>query len=103
MKCFYAGTFMNKDELNEIGTNYPIKLEYYKIQSENEANISKVFYGIEIIKTEYAEEVKIESIELCNITQSEKQLKEVLNLMKNNKVTPVAAQYIIDDYFYNKC
>ena len=30
MKHFYAGTFINRDDLKSIGIEYPIKLEYYK-------------------------------------------------------------------------
>ncbi len=34
MKQFYAGTFMSKDDLANVGVNYPVKLEYYKTESK---------------------------------------------------------------------
>ena len=34
MKSFYGGIFMKKENLEEAGIPYPIKLEYYKIIEE---------------------------------------------------------------------
>lgn len=103
MKCFYGGTFMSREELKNVGINYPIKLEYYKTETQDVINKSKVFYGIEVIKTEYTEEVKTEIVELGNITEDEKQLEIVLDLMKSNKVTPITAEYIVEDFLNKKC
>ena len=36
MKTFYSSTFIKKEELQEEGIAYPIKLEYYKIINEDE-------------------------------------------------------------------
>ena len=102
MKCFYGGTFMSKDELSNVGINYPIKLEYYKTKAEENININNTFYGIEVIKTEYAEEVRVETVELENITEEERKLEQVLDLMKSNKVTPIAAEYVLEDFIEQK-
>ena len=58
MKHFYAGTFMNREDLVNIGVDYPVKLEYYKTEpniiSKNSRN--EIKYGIEVIKTSYKKE-----------------------------------------------
>ena len=33
MKYFFGCTFMNREELANIGVKYPIKLEYYKTKT----------------------------------------------------------------------
>ena len=55
MKHFYAGTFINRDDLKSIGIEYPIKLEYYKTRPNIEVtkNENKIKYGIEVVKTSY--------------------------------------------------
>ena len=40
MKYFFGCTFMNRDELANIGVKYPIKLEYYKTKT-NEEKVKK--------------------------------------------------------------
>ena len=54
MKTFYSSTFIKKEELQEEGIAYPIKLEYYKIINEDEImKGEKARFGIKVIKTEY--------------------------------------------------
>ena len=36
MKYFFGCTFMSREELANIGVKYPIKLEYYKTQTNEE-------------------------------------------------------------------
>ena len=43
MKYFFGCTFMNREELANIGVKYPIKLDYYKTKT-NEENIKKNIY-----------------------------------------------------------
>ena len=66
VKTFFDGVFMNKEQLEEEGIEYPIKLEYYKT-SIDEKNV-ETKYGIEIVKTEYLDgNVKIETKEfICS-------------------------------------
>ena len=97
MKTFYGGVFISKVKLKEANIYNPIKLEYYKIKDEKE---NKEEYGIEIIKTEYAEnKVLTESKSVNNITDDENIANNVLELFKRNEVTPVAANEIIEDLF----
>jgi len=100
MKFFFGCTFMNQKELQSIGTKYPIKLEYYKTKSNNEESINKntAKYGIEVIKTSYTEKnVSIEKRSLPNIVKDEILIEKILNILKTNRVTPISAEYVIED------
>lgn len=97
MKKFYGGTFINKTKLKEAEIYNPIKLEYYKI--ENEEN-TKETYGIEVVKTEYIEDdISIERKILDGITDNEKVANNILDLFKRNEVTPISVDEIIEDLF----
>ena len=97
MKVFYGGKFIEKSKLEEVGIFYPIKLEYYtSIDSEISNNGS--YFGISIVKTEYKKDnVIVETKDIRNITQSEIAVDNLLNLFKENEVTPVNAQEIMYD------
>ena len=100
MKFFFGCTFMSRDELADIGVKYPIKLEYYKTQTneENLKNKKDMKYGIEIIKTSYKNEnVDIESKIIPDIIQDEPKIDAILDKFKIYKVTPISAEYIIED------
>ena len=91
---------MNREELKNIGVEYPIKLEYYKTQTneENVKNVNDIKYGIEVIKTSYIEEkVNVEKTCIPEIIKDEVRVENILNILKENKVTPVSAEYIIED------
>lgn len=95
MRTFFDGVFIDREKLKEAGINYPIKLEYYKIlDTEN----SQVKYGIEIIKTEYLDEnVKIETKEIKNIINNSSEQERILMLLKNNEVTPIGVEDVLQD------
>lgn len=95
MKAFYGGSFMKKEELSEVGIYHPIKLEYYRTW-ENENNLSK--YGIEVIKTEYLDnKLNVETAEVKDITDEEKEINGILGLLKEYQVTPITVENIIED------
>ena len=99
MKRFYAGTFINREELRKVGIDYPIKLEYYKTnQSENLLEEMNTKYGIEIVKTSYINEcVEVENIKIEEIIEDESIVNQILDKLKRNEVTPVSAQYVVED------
>lgn len=98
MKQFYAGIFMSKDDLANVGVHYPVKLEYYKTESNFIKEKDKTRYGIEVIKTSYInEEIKVENSKITGITKDEKIVNQILDIMKKNEVTPVCAEYIVQD------
>ena len=100
LKTFFDGIFMDKEKLKAEGMEYPIKLEYYKIVS-NEENVD-FKYGMEIVKIEYKNgEINIENSIAKNITNNEKQADEILTIMKNNEVTPIGMQDVLMDLQIN--
>lgn len=104
MKYFFGCTFMNREELADIGVKYPIKLEYYKTNEENVKNENDIKYGIEVIKTSYIEErVDIEKRTIPDLIKDEVKIERMLDILKQNKVTPVSAEYIIEDLLKESC
>lgn len=99
MNIFFGGTFIRKEELEEAGIDYPIKLEYYKIINENElTKKDKSKYGIKVVKTEYIENnIKTEDKTIKYLCSSEQKIDEILNILKNNEVTPIAIKDVISD------
>lgn len=96
MKTFFDSVFIDSQKLRKEEIFYPIKLEYYKIENKDKNVEAK--YGIEIIKTEYREDtVKIESNKLENLTRNSNEADKILKLLKNNEVTPVSLNDVIED------
>lgn len=100
MKHFYAGTFINKKDLENMGVSYPVKLEYYKTEPnvEEKDNIEKMKYGIEVIKTSYIKEnVEVEYKKILELTKDETVVNRILDVLKRNEVTPISAEYVVED------
>ncbi len=96
MKNFFGSIFINRDELLEAGINYPIKVEYYKIIDESKREKeNKLIYGIQIIKTEYRNKIGIEQNRIEHITNDENEITKMLNLIKDNGVTPIGLEDVI--------
>ncbi len=95
MKKFFDGGFIPKEQLEEAGIEYPIKLDYYKTQEEknNEAK-----YGIEVVKTEYlGKNVNVETKTIKNILNSEEEQEKILKILKRNEVTPVGVDDVLEE------
>ncbi len=100
MNTFFGSTFIKKEKLEEAEIKHPIKLEYYKIINEDEfIKSEKAKYGIKIIKTEYIERnPKIENKTIKYLTNNEQKVDEILKILKENEVTPIAVQDVICDF-----
>lgn len=100
MKIFSGSTFIKKEKLQEAGIYHPIKQEYYKIIHEEEVvKQEKAKYGIHIVKTEYKEpEIKIENKSISHLSNDEKKTEEILKIMKENEVTPIGVEDILQDF-----
>ena len=95
VKTFFDGVFIAKEHLEEAGIKYPIKLEYFKTSRKENVETK---YGIEIVKTEYLEgNVKIELKEIENVTNYNEEIENILTLLKNNEVTPIGAEDVLQD------
>lgn len=91
--------FMEEGTLKKNGVFYPIKLSYYKTEEMNE-DTKKAKYGIEIVKTEYIDDVaKIEVGRYYNLTYNEEIIDDVLNIFRKNEVTNIGAGDIVEDFF----
>ena len=99
MKHIYAGTFIKKNDLKSMGVNYPVKLEYYKtVQNTEQINNNEIVYGIEVVKTSYINEnVEVENTQISEFTKDEMIVNTILDTLRENEVTPVCAEYIVED------
>jgi hypothetical protein len=99
-KKFFGGIFLERENLRANGIYYPIKVDYYKIENYIEDKNEKI-YGIEVVKTEYKEnDTKIEVSKLNEISNKEEKIDKILNIFKNNKVTPIIAEDVARDLMY---
>ena len=88
MKKLYASTVMKNE--HTTGT-----INYYKILDEK--------YGIEIVKTEYRPDcTKVENKSIKYVTNDEIEANEILNIFKENQVTPINSEEVIMDLFRKK-
>ena len=103
MKIFFNSTFISKESLKDANINYPIKLEYYKIINEDEIlDGKKPKFGISIDKTEYIKDkINVENKTIKFLSNDEKKIENILNLFKENEVTPISAVDIICDLSKN--
>ena len=96
MKNFFGSIFINRDELREAGIDYPIKVEYYKITNEEEKiKQNKLIYGMQVIKTEYRDKIGVEHEKIEHITNDENEITKMLNIIKENEVTPIGLKDVI--------
>ncbi len=100
MNTFFGSIFIEKEKLKEAGIINPIKLEYYKIINEDEFVKEKnKKYGIEIVKTEYiGNDMKVENKMIKYLSNNEQKIDEILKILKENEVTPIAVQDVICDF-----
>lgn len=99
MRTFFSSTFIKKETLREAGIYHPIKLEYYKIINEDEIiKQERAKFGIHVIKTEYKEDIKVENKKIQYLSNDEKRIEEILTILKQNEVTPVAVEDVLSDF-----
>ncbi len=100
MRTYFSSTFIEKEVLNEAGIDYPIKLDYYKIINEDEMiKQEKAKFGIHVVKTEYKkEQVKVENKKIPYVSNDEKTIERILNMLKENMVTPITVEDILNDF-----
>lgn len=95
-KIYYGEARFDSRELIETNKKGLIKLEYYG--TKNVLQEDSVEYGIEIVKKEYKNKQFIEeSNSISNIVQNEKEMEELIMLLKRNKVTPIGLEDVIGD------
>ncbi len=92
-KELYDKTTINRNDIEEINLRGKIQLEYYKTKNDDNKK-----YGIKIVKKQkkICKEM-IESKEIDNISDEEIKINTLLNILVNNKVTPIALDDVLAD------
>lgn len=95
-KSFFGRTIIDSSDSEEIENNKKIELEYYETRNLAEKYERK--YGIEVVKRDGKnEKFNIESKIVNNISNEEKEINKLLEILMLNKVTPVSVDDIISD------
>lgn len=97
-KRLYGTTIIDCSKLEEIEENGTIELEYYRTKSDMMLLEDSKPYGVEIIKRNVKNEMmNIEQKVVNHLFKQEKEISQLLELLMNNKVTPIALDDIITD------
>ena len=95
LKTYHGETFLEKEDLAETNIKNKVQLEYYTIK---EANEKENIYGIEVIKTEYKKNGTYQEKNTRNdICDNSQKIVEIINSLKENKVTPIGLNDVLDD------
>ncbi len=96
---YYGATLLGGNDLVETLCKNKIELEYYGTEYHNIDEFEeKPYYGISIIKKEYnKDEIKFEKKHIENVSTSKNVISEIINILKQNKVTPICLYDVVDD------
>ena len=91
-KKFYGRITLKERNFTEADSKRKMELEYY-VTKEKEK------YGVEIIKKDYRnEQMKVETCIEKAITESKEEIEKLINILKNNIVTPIGLKDVMCDY-----
>ena len=94
LKTLYGKTILNDMDSDELTKDNEIELEYYQIK--NKAKNKP--YGVEIVKRNMKNDIlSTEEKIVNNICNKENENIRVLELLLNNKVTPISVDDILED------
>lgn len=100
-KTFCGEEVVNAKELIEADVKRFIKIEYY--ETKQILNNEFTIFGIEVVKKEYKNKLYIkETANIENVTEHEEEIKNIINMVKRNKVTPISLENIVDDIIKTK-
>ena len=95
-KSFFGKTVIDSSDSEELSEDEKIELEYY--ETHNMVAKNEIKYGIEVIKKkDKNEKFNIESKIINNISNEEKEVNRLLEILIANKVTPITVDDIISD------
>ena len=96
---YYGATLLDETDLVESRNDSKILLEYYGNKKHSIDKIKlKTFYGITIVKKEYGkDEIKYEKNSINKISTNESKIKNIINILKENKVTPTGLNDVLID------
>jgi len=93
---FYGDAFIRFEDSEDNDIVEPFKLEYYQIEDINCSEKAPEF-GIEIIKRKIDDEVILDKKSFKNITSTQENVNNMLNILQKNKVSPIIAGDVIED------
>ena len=94
LKRLYGRAVIDNSDSEEIKEDCRLELEYYRLKSKTTGKP----YGIEIVKKNIQDnQINIEKKKIYNISYKEENTNRLLDIMINNKVTPVSVEDIIHD------
>ena len=92
----YGRAVIDSSKSDEIEGSWRIELEYYNLKEENCLNNKN--YGIEIVKKRIENEImNIENKIVSNIFREEQEANKLLQILMENKVTPISVDDVISD------
>lgn len=96
---YYGATLFDETDLVETAKDSKILLEYYGNKKHSMDKIKlKIFYGITIVKKEYGkDEIKCEKNSINRISTNERKIRDIIETLKINKVTPMALNDVLTD------
>ena len=95
-KSLFGRTVIDSSDSEELENDEKIELEYYETRQTVKEDERK--YGIEIVKRkEKCEKFNIESKIVNNISNEEKTIDKLLQILMVNKVTPITVDDIMSD------
>lgn len=95
-KSFFGRTIIDSSDSENINDDERIEVEYYETHNLTEKHGRK--YGIEVLKrNQKKEKFNIESKIVNNISNEEKEINKLLEILMINKVTPVSVDDVISD------
>lgn len=90
----YGKTSINNSDSEDLGENYQVELEYYKMEESTKQRP----YGIKIVKRKMENnQMNIEEKTIDNICYREQETNKLLDILINNKVTPISVDDVIHD------
>ena len=97
-KTLYGETYINATDAEEIID--PIKLAYYKVfYMEDTLKEDSVCYSIEVVKEHESHQIAMtETKEISCKISNEEQVDALLALLKENKVTPIGLEDVLEDF-----
>ena len=96
---YYGAEVIDESNLVETENERKIVLEYYQNKKRllNKAKL-KISYGITIVKKEYEKDkINLEQETISKITTNEIIIKNIIEKLKINKVTPIALKDVLTD------
>lgn len=93
---YYGATLLDETDLLESNNRNKIELEYYGTKKHSMKK--ETIYGISIVKKEYQEnKIKFEKNTIERISTNENIVKNIIETLKEYKVTPVGLEDVLRD------